>query len=198
MKFIYSLFFVVFLSQFLLSQNSNFVEYKISMIGSPQEIYLIKDNDDIYRGYINAKFYKPNQKFLGILIRKHKDFIIKTDLDPSVVENTMKKLQKAGIETIEDCRNHSDCESINFLDADFLVFKISNSNNYKEFFFKEVYPENAKKDNIEQNILRRKAQILITIIDENLNLKDKFKIALKQVKRPYCYECGGVSSCCVK
>lgn len=198
MKFICSLFFVVFLSQFLLSQNSNFVEYKISMIGTPQEIFLIKDKDDTYRGYINAKFYKPNQKILGILIRKHKDFIIKTDLNSGIVEKTMKKLQKAGIETIEDCRNNVDCESVNFLDADFLVFKISNSENYKEFLFKEVYPENAKKDNIEQNILRRKAQILITIIDENLNLKDKFKIALKQVKRPYCYECGGISFCCAK
>lgn len=168
------------------------------MIGSPQEIYLIKDNNENYSGYINTEFYKPNQRFLGILISKHKDFIIRTDLDPSIVENTIKKLQKTGIETIEHCGSNSDCKSINFLDPDFLVFKIKKSENYKEFEFKEIYPENIKKDNIEQNILRRKAQILITIIDENLKLKDKLKTALRQVNRPYCYECGGISSCCVK
>ncbi|MEC5395308.1 hypothetical protein [Bergeyella sp. RCAD1439] len=197
MKIFYSLLFVITLSQFLLSQNSNFVEYKILMIGSPQEIHLIKDENDTYRGYINAEFYKPHQKFLGILIRKHKEIVIKIDLNPSIVENTMKKLQNAGIETIEDCRNDADCKSINFLDPDVLVFKINNSKNTKKLEFEEVYPENTKKDNVEQNVLRRKAQILVTIIDENLKLKEKFKIVRKQLNKPYCYGCGGISSCCV-
>lgn len=174
------------------------IEYQISMIGEPQEIFLKKDNDQNYIGYIITEFYKPNKYFIGIPLRKYKEIKIKTDLQPNIVKELMTDLNNAGIIDLKKCESDEECKTIKFLDSDFLVFKIKSKNAYSEFKYPEVYPENKSINNIEKNNLRRKAQIMISIIDNKLNLKDHFRNALKKVGKPYCYHCGGVSSCCSK
>ncbi|MCL9809786.1 hypothetical protein [Flavobacterium luminosum] len=195
-KKIYLAFILIF-PFYLMAQNINTTEYKISMIGNSQEIYLIKENDN-YSGFIISSFYKPSKRFLGLTLRKHEALNIKTDLDSDLVKKTMSELKNMGIDNLQNCEENIDCNKINFLDPDFLVFDIKNGDSISSYKFKEVYPENNSKDIIEKNAIRRTAQILITVINENLDLKTQFKFALRKMKKPYCYDCGGISSCCVK
>jgi len=189
------LFIILLLS---LKSYSQVVEYQVSMIGTPQKIFLQKDTNQNYKGYILTEFYKPEKRFLGITLRKYKDVEIKTNLDEIIVKKTIEDLNKSGIENIEKCETDADCDSTSFLDGDYLSFKIKNGNSTENYEFSEVYPENLERSNIEKNKVRRKAQIFITIIDKNLDLKKQFRQASKEIKRPYCYNCGGISSCCIK
>ena len=174
------------------------IEFQISMIGEPQKIFLKKDIDQNYIGYIISEFYKPNKYIIGIQIAKYREIVIKTDLQPNVVKELMTELNNAGISDLKKCESDDECKTIKFLDSDFLVFKIKSENTYNVFEYSNIYPESKTKNNIEKNNLRRKAQIMISIIDNKLNLSEHFRKALKKVGKPYCYHCGGISSCCSK
>lgn len=192
-------FFFLFITMLFIPKfYSQEIEYHVLMIGKPQEIFLKKDLNNNYSGKIITKFYKPSKYFLGITLRKYSEIEIKTNLDSTIVKETINDLNKAGINSLEKFDSNEECKSIKFLDSDFLVFKINTQNSSETFEFSEVYPEELNSNNIEKNFIRRKAQILITLIDNKINLKEQFRIAEKNISNPYCYSCGGISSCCIE
>lgn len=180
------------------AQKSITREYKISMIGSPQIIYLIEQENNEYNGYTTSDFYRPRKKFLFLTLRKYKEIQIKTDLSDEIVKTTMQELRSKGIEYLKKCEDDEQCKKQGFLDADNLVFEITDNGKQLKADFQAVYPENTQKTNIEVIPLRRLAQILITSADKIIGIKNEFSKALKKIKPPYCYHCSGISTCCIE
>lgn len=187
---------IILSPNFIFAQDNIQREYKISMIGLPQTIYLIEHTKDEYTGYIISDFYKPLKKFLFLTLRKHKKIKIKEDLASHIVKKAMQELKLNGIEQLKKCKEDEECKEIIFLDPDHLVFEITSGNKKIRSEFQSVYPEKIEKTNIEHTKLRRQAQILITTLDEVLDLEEIFHKTSQKIKRPYCYYCGGISSCC--
>lgn len=190
-----SLIFILFFIQ-CFSQEKFEKQYVISMIGSPQKIYLNLESNQNYNGYIISEFYRPAKYFFRIKTKNNEDINHRIDLSPDVVGKTMNELE--WIENLKKCEEIEECKNIAYLDGDGLSFKIIKGG--KEFIvdYNGIYPENKLKNNIEKVDYREKVQKLLTTLENNLDLDAKFKLALKEIKSPYCYFCGGTSTCCIK
>ena len=180
------------------AQNNIVREYKIRMIGSPQTIYLIETENNEFTGYITSDFYRLMKRFLMVTIRTSKKIQVREELPPATVKNTMLALKSNGIEQLMKCEDDPLCSKQNFLDADHLTFYVKSNGKKIKLEFQSVYTENAQLSNIETIPLRRQAQLLITTVDKIIDLKNEFRKSLKKIKRPFCYQCGGISNCCVE
>ncbi|TZF81466.1 hypothetical protein FW774_18060 [Pedobacter sp. BS3] len=189
---------VLIISHFTYAQDNLWREYKISMIGTSQTIYLIEQKDNSYTGYITSDFFRPLKKILFITVRKVKNFQIREDLPRQVVKTTMQALKSQGIEALKKCEDDEQCSKINFLDPDHLAFEITVGSKRIKAGFQAVYPERKSNTPIESTTLRRQAQVLITIVDKSIDLENEFRKSRSKIKPPYCYGCGGISYCCVR
>ncbi|MDM1298037.1 hypothetical protein HXZ94_05935 [Empedobacter falsenii] len=168
------------------------------MIGSPQKVYLNLESNQNYSGYIISDFYRPAKYIFRIKTKNSEDINHRIDLDSEVVCKTMNELESQGIESLKKCEEIDECKKIVYLDGDGSSFKIIKGDKELIVDYNGIYPENKLKDNIEKVDYREKAQKLLTTLENNLDLKAKFRLALKEIKSPYCYFCGGTSTCCTK
>ncbi|WP_278021792.1 hypothetical protein [Flavobacterium ginsengisoli] len=189
MKKISILLFLIFQQTF--SQNLDIRRsYEISFCGKPQTIKLIEYQNGFVEGFLETKLTRK-------VLRKRKEIINKTSFDNVLVKKLMLDLKNAGIETLKKCNEDLDCHSIGFLDGDSLSFNIQIDSINKQAYFSEIYPESQTKEQIEKTELRRKVQILITIIDKEINLEKQFSDLIKGLKEgTYCYWTG-ISKVCI-
>ncbi len=160
--------------------------YEISFCGRDQKVILTEKNNKKFSGIIQAKFQK--QKSNREIIKTKK---INNDIAKVIVNN----LKIKGILELKNRDDKIDCGDF-YLDGDILNFIIIENKIILNKGFDEVYPENETKT-IETNECRRKAQILATIIDKHLNLKQIHSKQFKKLGSGTCYWTG-ISQICIK
>ena len=175
----------------VLSQNKTVIKrsYEISICGKPQKIILTESTNGDFEGNIETELTKKGK------FGKSKRILDKKSIKKETVEKLMFKLKENGIETLINCDEDEECKKIGFLDGDYVGFNISDGDINKKKSFQEIYPESQSKE-LEKVELRRKAQVLLTIIDSDLNLKKLFFDLIKSFKNGmYCYWSGTTESC---
>ena len=108
----------------------------------------------------------------------------------------MTNLKTEGIETLRRCEEDVECNNQVYLDGSYLSIKILSDEKDKKFEFWGIYPESQTNGKIEKIELRRKVQIMATIIDNEINLKKQFSETIKSLKTgKYCYWKGIAHTC---
>ena len=110
----------------------------------------------------------------------------------------MTDLEKAGIASLKKCEEDEECNSHGFLDGDYLEINTVINGKINNFTYSEVFPESESNLDFKETGLRRKVQILATIIDKEINLKKQFSDTFKSLKTgTYCYW-SGINKVCTK
>jgi hypothetical protein len=170
----------MFINSFLFSQkiSSNVLKYyEFNFCDSPQSLILIKKNNHKYSGYIQTTLKKGGNNKL--VIKKSRI---------SSVQSTkiISELEEKGIDMVN--QNYDDGLN-SYLDGDVLTIKLLRNNNITVFSFDELYPESESK--VEETPLRRKIQIWLSIVDAELNLKEKLLMTKEKLRKGiYCYSSG--------
>ena len=175
---------------FVYSQEKIKRVYEISVINYPQIIELIEFESGEFSGNIITKITKGknrtswlNRTWRSLWRVESKEIMGKTPLDEKVVEKVMSRLKENGIETIKKCSDDKECDNYRFLDSGAVAFRIKLSNSEREYQFDEIYP--LKEDNKEKIELRFKAQKLITILYEHIDVNQGFADLLETLPKGY-------------
>jgi hypothetical protein len=193
MKRIFTLIHLLVFS-FLFSQNNTKSKiYEISICGKPQTVFLGEYENEVFTGYIETIVTKEDEFSRKNIEEK---IINKNYLSSQVVKELITELRAEGIDSLIDCNEDENCRNQSFLDGDSVYFVIADQYSNKNLSYQSVYPESQSLKN-EETELRRKVQVLLTIIDKKLNLKNQFQIFIKSLgKAIYCYW-SGITQCCV-
>lgn len=177
------------MSSFLLYGQES-ISYTITFCNSPQKI-ILSNNNGIIKGIIETNLTK-DQKW-----GKSKEIIDKKEIDNILASHIMASLKINGIENLINCNDDEECKSIAFLDADYVSIDIMIDGTSKNFSYSEIYPESKSRE-LESIPLRRKVQILLTIIDSQIDVRKYYSELMKKLKKgTYCYW-GGISRICIK
>lgn len=174
--------------------------YKVSLAGKPQKIELIKFRDNSFKGYLVTELYYSNRKVRFTknrtwrLIKKfvynateflrkkeiEKEIIDTAYINPNLAEKLFLKLKEKNIAQIKDCRKENNC--ITFVDGDYTSFKIKDNEIYRRYSFEELHPAKKPKKFSETEPKNRiEAQEILTYLDKELNLKEKFYNTFKRL-----------------
>lgn len=163
-------------------------QYQISLIENPQTFILTEFHDGRYSGQVITKWTKGtiNRSWLQRLwdnlwnvewqkIETHHD------LSVNLAKQLLEQLKHNGIETLKPCDfDNNNCGRI-FLDGDAVRFKVKSPEQDNAYYFEEIYPYNG--NNKETHDQRLKAQTLITILYQNLDVNGLYADALSQLER---------------
>lgn len=184
------LFISILISNFLFSQkiSSNVLKYyEFKFCDSPQSLVLIEKQNNKYLGYIYVHLKKERRN------RSYKKIKKKIKISSEQTEKLILELKKAEIDSLN--RSYDDDKEF-YLDGDYLVINLLQNNKIEKYVFDEIYTVGSKK--IEKTPLRNKIQNWLTIIDNELNLKEQFlKIKNRLATGTYCYD-SGISTLCFK
>ncbi|MEZ4842277.1 MAG: hypothetical protein R2821_12400 [Flavobacteriaceae bacterium] len=191
MKTIFALtFFFIVNSSLTFSQISKKRVYEISVIEQPQKVELIEYENGQFEGNVITKITKGkyrsgwlNRSWRNLWNIERKNIIDKNSIEKNVVKKLMTELKESGIESIKDCSEDEECNDQRFLDSGIVLFKVKTIEFEIVGGFEEIYPLN--KDNKEEIKLRIKAQNLITILYENIDLKQRYSDLFKRLPRGY-------------
>lgn len=179
----------------IFAQENILLSYSIGIPNTPQVVYLSENNDGSFKGFVTAEFWKPEKYIFKIIkIKNLRTKKITIQLPSDIVKKAIMDLRSGGIEQFSKYKND---DSKYFLDGDFLVFDLFYNKKIEKVEIPEIAPLNTMQSNKEKDGRRALAQNLLTIIDNNINLKGIFREAQKQMKTPYSYSCGGISICTV-
>ncbi len=115
-----------------------------------------------------------------------KEIVKLNKINSDVAKKIIRELNEIQIYNIKDENDKIECGDY-YLDGDYFSIIIENKScKIKlEKVFDEIYPESESK--IEENECRRKAQLVATIIDNELNLKGIYSKHFKKSGRGTCY-----------
>nr|WP_315185920.1 hypothetical protein [uncultured Flavobacterium sp.] len=192
MKNLFLLLFFI-LVQNIYSQNIILKQsYEVSFCGRPQTVKLIEYQNGKVEGFLKTELTK--EKSIG----KEKQIFKKLSISDTLAKKIIESLKNAGIESLKECNEDIECKEQGFLDGDIIAFKIQTNENIKIFNFSEIYPESQTNGKLEAIKARRKAQILATIIDKEIDLKKQFSSLIKSLRSgTYCYW-SGITKVCIK
>lgn len=192
MKNLFLLLFFI-LVQNIYSQNIILKQsYEVSFCGRPQTVKLIEYQNGKVEGFLKTELTK--EKSIG----KEKQIFKKLSISDTLAKKIIESLKNAGIESLKECNEDIECKEQGFLDGDIIAFKIQTNENIKIFNFSEIYPESQTNGKLEAIKVRRKAQILATIIDKEIDLKKQFSSLIKSIRSgTYCYW-SGITKVCIK
>lgn len=187
MKKILVIIFILF-SFFSFSQKNTRVVYEISLLDRPQKVILKEYENEEFEGLIITEITKGtgNLNFLQRLWKdlwksKNTELVLQSKIDNTTVKELVLKLKKEGIETIEDCLNDEECSKIGFLDGGLVTFKVKTDKIDRLVGFEEIYP--LTENNKEKNELRFKAQKLLTILYNDIDLNKEFSDLFKELPK---------------
>lgn len=163
--------------------------YEFSFCGREQKVKLIEKRGRNYRGIIESNFHK---NISGREINKvHK-------INRNTVRKIIEELHNSNIYSLKDSDDKADCGDF-YLDGDYFSVFIFNEEDKTSFnkTFAEIYPESESKI-IEENSCRREAQVIATIIDKYLNLKQIHLQHFKKLGYGTCYWTGISQVCKLK
>nr|WP_315247642.1 hypothetical protein [uncultured Flavobacterium sp.] len=183
--------FLLIFNQPIFSQNSTIKRfYEISFCGEPQTLKLIEYQNGKVEGYLKTELTeeKSNGEKLEI--------IKKINFNDTLTRKLLTNLKTEEIETLRRCEEDVECNNQVYLDGSYLSIKILSDEKDKKFEFWGIYPESQTNGKIEKIELRRKVQIMATIIDNEINLKKQFSETIKSLKTgKYCYWKGIAHTC---
>ncbi|BCY28918.1 hypothetical protein [Flavobacterium okayamense] len=182
---------VVFLSFFSFSQEIPKAVYEISLISRPQKLILNEYEYEKFEGLIITEITKGtgNPNFLQRFWKKiwkidNEELVLHSKINNNTTKELILKLREEGIETLEDCLNDEECSKIGFLDGGTVTFKVKIDEIDRLVGFEEIYP--LTENNKEKNQLRFKAQKLLTILYNDIDLNKEFLNLFKELpKRKY-------------
>ena len=158
------------------------IEYEISLCGRDQKVKIFNKNNNIFRGWIEYEFFKKNSS---------KKIVKKQKITNSLANKLFVELTENGIN--EPIKVEKNCGDF-YLDGDYLSFSIKkDGKTVNELVLAEVYPES--ESNVEKNQCRRKMQILVTDLDNDLNLKKRHAEIFKKLPNNTCYWSGIYMTC---
>lgn len=161
--------------------------YEFKFCDSPQSLILLEKKNNKYLGYIHTDLEKERGN------KSYKKIEKKIKISYEQSEKLILELKKTDIDSLN--KNYDDKEF--YLDGDYLVIKLLQNNKIEKYGFDEIYPASSKK--VEKTPLRNKIQGWLTIIDNELNLKEQFsKIKSRLPKGTYCYYSGINTVCFIK
>ena len=173
--------------------------YKISLAGKPQKIELIKFKDNSFKGYLVTELDYSNRKVrftknrtwrsIKKFVYNATEFLRKKEIKKEIVdtayinsnlaEKLFLKLKEKNIAKIKDCRKENNCKT--FLDSDYTSFKIKDNDTYRTFGFEELHPAKNEKYLETEPKNRIEAQEILTYLDKELNLEEKFYNTIKRL-----------------
>lgn len=179
---------VVFLSFFSFSQEIPKAVYEISLISRPQKLILNEYEYEKFEGLIITEITKGtgNPNFLQRFWKKiwkinNEELVLQSKIDNNITKELILKLREEGIETLEDCLNDEDCSKIGFLDGGSVTFKVKTDKIDRLVGFEEIYP--LTENNKEKNQLRFKAQKLLSILYNDIDLNKEFLNLFKEIPK---------------
>lgn len=179
---------ITFESLTLFGQEIPNTIYEISVINNPQKIVLKEYENEKFEGLIITEIIKgtgsPN--FLQRLWKDlwkldNEELVLQSKIDNVIVKELVLKLKKEGIKTLQDCSNNIECNKIRFLDGGMVTFKVKTDKIDRLIGFEEIYP--LTENNKEKNQLRFKAQILLTILYNDIDLHKEFSNLFKELPK---------------
>jgi hypothetical protein len=185
--------FLLIFNQTIFSQNNTLKRfYEISFCGKPQTLKLIEYQNGKVEGYLKTEL--TEEKSNG----EEVEIIKKINFNDTLTQKLLTNLKTEGIETLRRCEEDVECVNQGFLDGSYLSIEILSEKKNKNFGFSEIYPESQTNGELEKIELRRKVQILATIIDNEINLEKQFSETIKSLKTgKYCYW-KGITQICIK
>lgn len=174
-----------FLILFSIQLHSQVKTYEFSFCGREQIVKIYENGNHSFSGVIESIFQNKNGRKI---IRRDR-------IDENVVRKIIEELQDKKIQDLKDKSDKIDCGDF-YLDGDYFSISIldeKNKTNLKKSY-SEIYPESEHKM-IEKNNCRRDAQILATLIDAKLHLKDIYFQHFKKLRMGTCYW-NGISKIC--
>lgn len=177
----------------IFSQNNSIKRfYEVSFCGKPQIVQLTEYEDGTVEGLLKTELIKEESSGKEIKINRK---IIFSD---SITKKILTDLENAGIETLIKCEEEEECNSLGFLDGDFIAINTVINGKINSFTYSSILPESESNLEFKEIGLRRKVQILATIIDKEINLKKQFSETFKNLKKgTYCYW-SGITKVCSK
>lgn len=179
---------IIFSSYFSFSQEIPKVVYEISLLSRPQKVILKEYQNEKFVGLIITEITKGtgNPNFLQRLWKdlwklENEELVLQSKIDNTIVKELVLKLKKEGIETIEDCLNDEECSKTGFLDGGSVTFKVKTDEIDRLVGFEEIYP--LTENNKEKNQLRLKAQKLLTILYNDIDLNKEFSDLFKELPK---------------
>lgn len=203
MKNILLLFIFLLLNDICFSQQLDTLQfksyYKISLAGKPQKIELIKFKDNSFKGYLVTELDYSNRKVrftknrtwrsIKKFVYNATKFLRKKEIKKEIVdtayinsnlaEKLFLKLKEKNIAQIKNCRKENNCKT--FLDSDYTSFKIKDKDIYRTYGFEELYPAKNEKYLETEPKNRIEAQEILTYLDKELNLDEKFYNTIKRL-----------------
>lgn len=167
--------------------NSQTRVFEFSFCGRQQKVKLYKKGESKYNGSIETEFHKK---------KSNRKIIKRKKIDREIVKEIISQINKMGIYSFTDRDDKINCGDY-YLDGDYFSIKISEENFKFEKAYDEIYPESETKI-IEKNDCRRNAQILATVIDKELKLKEVFNKQFKKLGYNSCYWTGISEVCRVR
>lgn len=181
------------LSLSIFSQNNSIKRfYEISFCGKPQIVKLKEYQDGTVKGILKTELIKEKSNGKETKINR------KIIFNDSITKKLLTDLEKAGIETLKKCEEDEECNSHGFLDGTHLEINTIIDGKNSSFTYSSIIPESDVKFDFKETGLRRKVQILVTIIDKEINLKKQLSETIKSLKTgTYCYW-SGITKICTK
>ena len=177
----------------IFSQNNSIKRfYEVSFCGKPQIVQLTEYDDGTLEGILKTELIKEKSNGKETKINR------KISFSNSITKKLLTDLEKAGIASLKKCEEDEECNSHGFLDGDYLEINTVINGKINNFTYSEVFPESESNLDFKETGLRRKVQILATIIDKEINLKKQFSDTFKSLKTGiYCYW-SGINKVCTK
>ena len=177
----------------IFSQNNSIKRfYEVSFCGKPQIVQLTEYEDGTVEGLLKTELIKEESSGKETKINR------KISFSDSITKKVLTDLENAGIETLIKCEEEEECNSLGFLDGDFIAINTLINGKINSFTYSSILPESESDLEFKEIGLRRKVQILATIIDKEINLKKQFSETFKNLKTgTYCYW-SGITKVCSK
>jgi hypothetical protein len=193
MKRIFTLMHFLVISFSFSQNNIKPKSYEISICGKPQTVFLEEYENEVFIGYIETILTKTDEFSRENIEEK---IINKNYLSSQTVKELITELGAGGIDSLINCNEDEDCRNQAFLDGDSVYFTITDQYSNKRLGYQSIFAESESFEH-EKTELRRKVQVLLTIIDKKLNLKNQFQTFVKSLEKAmYCYW-SGTTECCI-
>jgi hypothetical protein len=184
--------FLIFSLSIFCQNNSIKRFYEVSFCGKPQIVQLTEYEDGTVEGLLKTELIKEESSGKETKINREISF------SDSITKKILTDLENAGIETLIKCEEEEECNSLGFLDGDFIAINTLINGKINSFTYSSILPESESNLEFREIGLRRKVQILATIIDKEINLKKQFSETFKNLKTgTYCYW-SGITKVCSK
>lgn len=161
--------------------------YEFELCDSPYTISIFKSKKNKFWGFVDVDLEKKRKN------STYKKIKSRIKINPMNTQKIFIELNKAQIDSVTS--NYDD-DSLTVLDGDYLAIKILRNKKIEKIVIENIYPVSSNV--IEKTPLRIKVQNWLTILDNELNLKNMLSnIKSKLKKGTYCYSAGAIYTNCI-